>query len=261
MKKSILMVALLLGHFFHAQETKNFEPVFIVNQEIVSKEKVEEYARTGAVKAMHNGVSEEKFQELKKIHGNKLTAKEFVLLIEVYTEAELRTRTQKSTATASKNTGNAPKAADGYLLKAGDRVADFTVRMTSGKTVKLSDLKGKVVLLNFWATWCAPCIREFYELPSKILEPFKEEDFVFLPIAKGEDPQRVQKKLAALKEKGLVFDSGLDPDETIWNQYARGGIPKNFIIDKNGIIRYVSTGNTGKSVDALKEEAEKYISQ
>ncbi|WP_340065712.1 TlpA disulfide reductase family protein [Ascidiimonas aurantiaca] len=259
MKNSILTITLLLCQFFHAQEIKNFEPVFIVNEKIVSKEKVEEYARKGAVKAMQNGISDEKFRELKKIHGDTLIAKEFVLLIEVYTEEELSARTKKSTNVVSKNTDKKTKKEDGYLLKAGDAAADFTIRMTSGKTVKLSDLKGKVILLNFWATWCAPCIREFYELPSKILEPFKEEDFVFLPIAKGEDFQKVQKKLAALQEKGVIFDSGLDPDEIIWNQYAQGGIPKNFIIDKNGIIQYVATGNTGKSLDTLKEEAEKYL--
>ena len=146
-----------------------------------------------------------------------------------------------------------------YLVKIGSKSIDFSVEMIDGSQVKLSELRGKVVLLNFWATWCAPCIREFYEMPSKIIAPFKNQDFIFLPIAIGQNQQIVKDKILYLKERGIEFNVGIDPLKEVWNQYAKGSIPKNVIIDKNGIISYLSTGNDGRSVDVLVDEIQKLI--
>jgi len=133
--------------------------------------------------------------------------------------------------------------------------------MINGEKNRLSDLKGKVVLLNFWATCCATCIREFHEMPSKILDVYKNKDFVFLPIAIGEDKALVSKKMLNLNEKGIVFNAGYDPDNKIWNNYAKGAIPKNFIIDKKGIIRFTSTGNGEKNVDNLAAKIQKLLKE
>ena len=255
MKPIFLLLAFLVFNTLNAQTDKKFEPVFIINDEIVSKSKVEEYATQGYIKSMQNGASDEKFKALKKKHGDKILAKEFVMLIDIYTEEEVKAR--KAKKTSPKPTAPEKKREEGYLLNVGDKAVDFKVQMINGDTLQLSDLEGKVVLLNWWASWCAPCIREFYEIPSKILVEFKEEDFVFLPIAKGEDVDKAKKKLATLQEKGIEFNSGVDPDESIWNQYASGSIPKNFIIDKKGNIIYVSTGNDGNSVDVLQTEIKK----
>ncbi|KAF2327306.1 TlpA disulfide reductase family protein [Flavobacterium daemonense] len=71
-----------------------------------------------------------------------------------------------------------------YLLNVNDNAKDFTLKLIDGKTIKLSDLKEKVVLVNFLATWCAPCLQEFYDVPAKIIEPFKNDNFIFLAISK-----------------------------------------------------------------------------
>lgn len=148
---------------------------------------------------------------------------------------------------------------EGYILTINDKAADFTVQMLSGKPVKLSDLKGKVVLLNFWATWCGPCMMEFQEIPSRIIAPFKDKDFVFLAISRGEGQELVAKKMADLKTKGIDFNVGMDPDKSIWAQYGTAGIPKNYLIDQNGVIRYVSTGYGASKVDQMADEIKKLL--
>jgi peroxiredoxin len=95
---------------------------------------------------------------------------------------------------------------------------------------------------------------EFYDIPEKILEPYKNDKLVFLPISIGENKEIVMQKMQRLKKDNIAFNVGLDPNKKIWNQYATKAIPKSFLIDQNGIIRFVSTGNTEGSLDKLATE-------
>ena len=259
MKKTfyILLTFFFLFQTSFAQKKKSFSPIFIVNNEIVSKEKIEEYMKLGTIKSMKNGVTDEEFILLKKKLGDKIDGKEFIALIEVYSKTEMRKKKREK----KEQEYYKKKFEKEYILNRNDIAADFTVNMINGEKIRLSDLKGKVVLLNFWATWCAPCIREFYEMPSKILDVYKNKDFVFLPIAIGEDKALVSKKMLNLNQKGIVFNAGYDPDNKIWNNYAKGAIPKNFIIDKKGIIRFTSTGNGEKNVDNLATQIQKLLKE
>ncbi|MBO5686465.1 MAG: TlpA family protein disulfide reductase, partial [Alistipes sp.] len=83
------------------------------------------------------------------------------------------------------------------LVKAGMPAPDFTVTMFDGRQLTLSSLRGKVVLLNFWATWCPPCREELARVPQEIIERFRGEEFVFLPISRGETREAV----AAFREQ------------------------------------------------------------
>ena len=125
------------------------------------------------------------------------------------------------------------------LINQGDKAPDFTVEMVNGEQITLSKLKGKVVLINFWATWCPPCRQELTHVQKEIIDHFKGQDFVFLPISRGEKKDVV---MAFREKQGYTFPMGLDPKQEIYKKYASNYIPRNFVVDKNGKVIYVSVG-------------------
>lgn len=125
------------------------------------------------------------------------------------------------------------------LIKQGDKAPDFTVEMFDGEQVTLSKLKGKVVLINFWATWCPPCRQELTHVQKEIIDRFKGQDFVFLPISRGEKKSVVE---TFRKKEGYTFPMGLDPKQEIFKKYATNYIPRNFVVGKDGKVIYVSVG-------------------
>ena len=144
------------------------------------------------------------------------------------------------------------------LVKQGDAAPNFTVEMFDGKTIRLSDLKGKVVLLNFWATWCPPCREELARVQTDIIDRFAGKDFVFLPISRGEELQTVT---AFRKRMGYTFPMGLDPDQKIFRRYATNYIPRNFLIDRDGNVTLVSIGYDKREFAHLVETIEKELNK
>ena len=129
------------------------------------------------------------------------------------------------------------------IVKVGDMAPDFTVKMLDGASFKLSEKKGKVVLLNFWATWCSSCMQEFNEIPEMIIKRFEgRADFVFIPVSREETFETVQKKMNQLKESGIDFPVALDPDRKVYDSYARSFIPRNYLIGRDGRVVLATTG-------------------
>lgn len=142
------------------------------------------------------------------------------------------------------------------LVKVGDVAPDFTVTMFDGEQLTLSKLKGKVVLVNFWATWCPPCREELTHVEKEIIKAFEGKDFVFLPISRGEKRETVEK---FRKKMGYSFPMGLDPDQSIFNKFASNYIPRNFLIGKDGRIAYISVGFDEAEFQALIAEIKKAL--
>ena len=107
--------------------------------------------------------------------------------------------------------------------------ADFTLADLNGKTWTLKSLQGKVVLVNFWATWCPPCRKEMPDLES-LHEQFKKKGLVILAIS-DEDASKVKPFIA---EKGVSYTVLLDPGRRVNTLFNVMGIPKTFIYDRSG---------------------------
>ena len=145
------------------------------------------------------------------------------------------------------------------ILKEGDKAADFTGKKFAGGSFNLADNKGKVVMLLFWGSWCPPCRHELRpeNLPATLKEFNDNPDFVFQPIAYKDTKATLEKFFSG--EEGKTIYSYLKPltlvdeDKSIFNLYAKSGVPRCAIIGRNGVIAYVGLGS---SEEGLKEVAE-----
>ncbi|NDW18089.1 TlpA family protein disulfide reductase [Dysgonomonas sp. 216] len=123
-----------------------------------------------------------------------------------------------------------------YLVKVGDQAPDFEMALPSGEKVKLSSLKGKVVMLQFTASWCGVCRKEMPHIESEIWQKYKSnKNFALYGIDREEPTETV---LAFAEKTGVTYPIGLDPDASIFGLYAekKAGITRNIIIDKKGKI-------------------------
>lgn len=139
------------------------------------------------------------------------------------------------------------------LIKQGDKAPDFTVEMVTGEQISLSSLKGKVVLINFWATWCPPCREEFKRMQKDVVDRFKGKDFQLLAISRGEKKSTVD---SFRDKQGYTFPMGLDPKQEIYNKYASNYIPRNFVVGKDGKVIYVSVGYEPAEFDNMLKAIE-----
>ena len=109
---------------------------------------------------------------------------------------------------------------------------DFSVQSLEGQSERLSDHRGKVIFLNFWATWCGPCKAEVGEI-DLLHETLKDEDFMIMALSIQEDRKRVSR---FMQSSGVDFPVYLDSDGAVAIQYGVTGIPTTYIIDPDGKI-------------------------
>jgi cytochrome c biogenesis protein CcmG/thiol:disulfide interchange protein DsbE len=138
----------------------------------------------------------------------------------------------------------------------GRQAPPFTVTLFDGRKLSLGDLRGKVVFLNFWASWCPPCRAEARDLEAT-WRRLKDQDIVFL----GIDIQDTEEAaLAYLSEFNITYPNGRDASGKIAIDYGVWGIPETFFIDPDGLITYKPVGTLGPAIITVKlDEAKRRI--
>lgn len=130
-------------------------------------------------------------------------------------------------------------AQDDIVLK-GQKVPDFSFGSSTLKIQRMSDLKGKVVLINFFATWCGPCRKELPVLQDRVWNKYKDQkNFELLVVGRQHTEQEIKNFIA---NTGFVMPMYSDSDRGIYSKFAVQTIPRNYIIDRAGKVIYTSAG-------------------
>ena len=140
-------------------------------------------------------------------------------------------------------------------LESGNRAPDFVVTTYDGDEIKLSDLRGKVVVVNFWASWCGPCEDEAPVL-QETWEKYASEDFIMIGIAHSDVERNAR---AFMEEYAITYPNAPDPGGRLYDAYNLRGVPETFVIAPDGELSYVLPGPLGnfttpefiETIDAL----------
>jgi thiol-disulfide isomerase/thioredoxin len=128
----------------------------------------------------------------------------------------------------------------GFSQEIGKPFLDFTSVTSAGQQFKLSDLTGKVIFLDFWASWCVPCKEEFPFL-IKLYNEYKDSGFVVVAVNVDTDRRKLDKFINNLGVE-VPFTVVTDFEQKIPSLYNLEAMPTSFLIDKNGIIKFKHTG-------------------
>jgi peroxiredoxin len=136
----------------------------------------------------------------------------------------------------------------------GDKAPDFSFAAENGQTKKLSELKGKVVWINFFATWCPPCRQELPNLQKEVYDKLKNNpNFELIILGREHSWEEINKFTS---EQKFTMPFYPDMGRKVFSLYAKQNIPRNFIIDKEGKIAVASTGFTEKEFAEIINKVE-----
>ena len=124
-------------------------------------------------------------------------------------------------------------------LGGGEPAAEFSVATPDGAALRLGDLRGKVVLLNFWATWCEPCLEEMPAM-ERLARTFRERGLAVLALSVDREGASVVRSF--LKRHDLTFLVGLDPQQAVARLYRIWALPSTTILDRKGVPRFAVQG-------------------
>lgn len=141
----------------------------------------------------------------------------------------------------------------GYVVKINDLAPDFSLTLNNGNNFTLSEHKGKVIMLQFTASWCGVCRKEMPVIEEEIYQKLKENpNFVLIGIDKDEPLETLQK---FAKETGISYPLALDPQSETFEKYAEkeAGVTRNVIIGKDGKIVFLTRLYEEKEFNEMKK--------
>ncbi len=118
------------------------------------------------------------------------------------------------------------------IVNAGDTGPDFSIVTEHGKTITRSDFGGKILVLNFWATWCPPCISELPSL-NQFASEYASKGVVVIGVSIDKNEALYK---AFLKNRQVAFETARDPEANISNNYGTFQIPETYVMDRNGKV-------------------------
>ncbi len=139
----------------------------------------------------------------------------------------------------------------------GGPAADFSLPDLNGQQVRLSALQGKVVLLDFWATWCDPCMKELPEL-VRLQREMGDKGVVVVAVSLDKERQGALETVQRLGLQQLTVV--LDPEGKVAEQYSPPRMPTSYVVDRQGLVRFVNEGFEGAAdVTRLRTELSSVI--
>lgn len=142
-------------------------------------------------------------------------------------------------------------------LDAGAKAPEIALKDLSGKTVDLKSLAGKVVILDFWATWCAPCREEMPELQN-FYKKYNAKGLEIVGISVDKGPEGIKEFVAKLK---VTFPIVHDAGHKVADKYAPPRMPSSYIIDRKGVVRYVHGGYRAGDAAQFEKEIQELLAK
>jgi peroxiredoxin len=148
----------------------------------------------------------------------------------------------------------------GYIVKVGDMAPNFEVVLMDGSTVNLSELKGKVVMLQFTASWCGVCRKEMPFIESEIWLKHKNKDFALFGVDRDEPKVKAQKLIDAT---GVTYPIALDHGAKVFSKFAqmKSGVTRNVILNREGKIIYLTRLFNREEFNEMKKVIEKELAK
>lgn len=144
-----------------------------------------------------------------------------------------------------------------YALDEGAKLPEIGLKDQAGKTVTAASLVGKVVVVDFWATWCAPCKEELPVL-EKLYKKYASQGLVIVAVSVDKDASNVKSFVAKL---GLTFPVVHDAGQQVAGRYEPPRMPSSYIVDRKGIVRHVHGGFRAEDAPVFEKQIKELLAK
>ncbi|NOZ75640.1 MAG: TlpA family protein disulfide reductase [FCB group bacterium] len=147
----------------------------------------------------------------------------------------------------------------GYLVRIGDPCPDVSIELTDGTVVNTAELRGRVIMLQFTASWCSVCRKEMPHIETEIWKPYQDKGLVLIGIDRDEPIDTVKAFAKAMK---ITYPLGLDPGAEIFGRFAdkESGVTRNVIVDQSGKIAFLTRLYDENEFQAMMKKIDELLS-